>query len=261
MDVRDADALGGQHGRELARLAHDHVGQPASASSSSFGSAERANSPAKTSSNDDLAPARAGRGGAHPRPGVGHPRLVGLVERRRTAARRAGRAGRSRAPRRPGPRARRRGRRARTAPAGRRARRRAWWRRGCAYRGETAPRRATFPRRTPADPLELEEQREQRADDPGPEEDQEDHDPGRHPALGRARSRARRTRSRRGWRRRARCPSASCRGRRRRWRNPRRTGSPVRDSWGIGCDQASRTGCPRIRRIGTEQSSSERRTQ
>ena len=53
---------------------------------------------------------------------------------------------------------------------------------------------------------------------------------------------------------RARCPSASCRGRCRRRRSPRRTGSRAHDSWGNGSGQASRTGL-RGPDIGTGRSS------
>ena len=89
VDVRDADASA------ASTEANSHVsrtitsGSQASASSSSFGSAERANSPAKTSSNTIRACSCGRRGGAHPVPGLGHDRLVGLVERPRTAGRRA----------------------------------------------------------------------------------------------------------------------------------------------------------------------------
>src|SRR5690348_17286340 len=50
--------------------------------------------------------------------------------------------------------------------------------------GETASPRPAFPAGPPPSPLQ--EQREQRAEDAGPEEDQEHDHPGRHPALGRA---------------------------------------------------------------------------
>ena len=62
------------------------------------------------------------------------------------------------------------------------------------------------------------------ADDRAAEEDEQDHDPAASSRPWSARSRARRTTSRSGCRRRARCPSASCRGRRRRCAQPAANG-------------------------------------
>ena len=99
------------------------------------------------------APAPRGRGRAHPRPDLGHHRLVGLVERPRTAARRAGRAARpsgAAATRTSCPAATQawaNGTSGPTCPAPRVVAKR------MRIPGQTARPRAVFPRATPADPL------------------------------------------------------------------------------------------------------------